>query len=71
MNGSIGFHLDNALAALTEADDHLRCIATNCANRARTDFEQGLANEAMEGRKALARLKEHLASIHPNGDCHD
>lgn len=59
--------LEDALAAIADADEHARCAALRLTNRARTLEEGEIIEEIIAVRDALRRLRSHLSTWHPQG----
>lgn len=58
--------LEDAIGALCDADEHLRCVALRITSRMRTEVEFGDLSEINGARRALQRVREHLGRWHPN-----
>ena len=58
--------LEDALAALLDAEEHWRCAALRLMNQMRTQTEVEILTEINAGRVAVQRAKAHLAHWHPN-----
>lgn len=59
--------LEDALAAVCEADECARVAALRLTNRARTDEEAEIIQEILGVRIALREVRHYLRSYHPQG----
>lgn len=57
--------LEDALAAISDADDHAHCAALRLTNRARTVEEAEIIQEIIAIRSALRRARNYIAACHP------
>ena len=61
--------LENILAQLTRAQDHLRVAATRNANRRTMTLDDAdIQYEIDQARGCLTQLKKAIASLHPKAD---
>lgn len=58
--------LEDALAALLDAEEHWRCAALRLTMRMRTQAEVEILTEINAGRAAMQRARAHLTRWHPN-----
>lgn len=58
--------LEDALAALLDAEEHWRCAALRLTQRMRTQDEADILAEINAGRVALRQASAHLVQWHPN-----
>ena len=59
--------LEDALAALCDADQHAHAAALRLTNRARTEEEADIIREIIAVRNAIRRARDHVAACHPQG----
>ncbi len=59
--------LEDALGALADAQERLRCAALRITQRMRTQEEVEILSEINLSRAALERAKRHLSRWHPQG----
>jgi len=63
--------IENAVACIIDADEHLRCAALKLANWARTDLEADVLREIVAARRIIANARRHAVSIHPDALCQE
>lgn len=59
--------LENALGALADAEERLRCVALRITSRMRTIAEAEEVHEINTARTAVSRARRYLAGQHPQG----
>lgn len=59
--------LENALGALADAEERLRCVALRITSRMRTIAEAEEVHEINKARTAVGRARRYLAEQHPQG----
>lgn len=60
-------HVEDALGAIADAQERLRCVALRITQRMRTQEEVEILSEINLGRAALERARQHLSQWHPQG----
>ena len=60
-------HIEDALGAIADAQERLRCVSLRITHKMRTQEEAELLSELNLGRAALERAKQHLSRLHPQG----
>ena len=58
--------VEDALALLSDVDDHLRCAFLKLGQWARTDYEEDILKEVMTARKQAYQAKTAISGLHPN-----
>lgn len=58
--------VEDALAAVLDAEERCRCVALRITQRMRTTAEADEAAEINKARMAMRRAQGHLLKLHPN-----
>ncbi len=58
--------VEDALALLSDVDDHLRCAFLKLGQWARTDYEEDILKEVMIARKQAYKAKNVILQLHQN-----
>jgi hypothetical protein len=61
-------YLEDIIAELLLADDHLRCASMALTHRMRTDEEARIASELNQGRCAVQRVWQMVRAMHPDAE---
>lgn len=59
--------LEDALGALADAEERLRCVALRITHRMRTVAEREEVNEINTARTSITRARRYLVAHHPQG----
>jgi len=58
--------VEDIIAGMIGADEHLRCALLKLVQWARTDYEQGIINEVLDARKEMLKAQTRLLNFHPD-----
>lgn len=58
--------VEDALALLSDVDDHLRCAFLKLGQWARTDYEEDILKEVLTARKQAYKAKKTILQLHQN-----
>lgn len=58
--------VEDALALLSDVDDHLRCAFLKLGQWARTDYEEDILKEVLTARKQAHKARNAILKLHQN-----